>query len=379
MIDAADDSAPVSTVENGQIPAGDLTPPELGYQVSIDAFSGPLDLLLYLVRRLQVDIADIPIALIADQFIATVQSWKECDLDMAGDFIVMAATLLEIKSRLIVPPVVGEEGEEEQPEELFDPRTELIQQLLTYRKFKDAVHVLEDLELAQTQRCARRMHEAIPEDPSEIDGMPLENADPYQLFSVWESVLAKIAGLGPRRVVLDDMPIEERINSLVVTMQATREARLSWLFERAPNRIARVGILVATLECVRQGILEALQHEQYGDVYLRFRDDSERNRSAAALPPEEVTDEKRRRRKPPLFTFKASEAATEEAEVLEIEEVIETDEQRFVRELNEACSVDSVLDRVADIEASFTDYMNQKRPQEVIPEVVGSVDTPDPS
>jgi len=360
MVDTAVGSAAtaVADVSAGTPADGDL---DLGYQVSIEAFSGPLDLLLYLVRRAQVDVTDVPIAEIADQFVAAVGSWPDLDLDVAGDFILMAATLLEIKSRAIMPPVEGDEGAGDGEEEWFDPRADLIRQLLAYRRFKDASGILDRLEHDHAGRCARQLHESIPEDPDEAETWSLDNADPYLLFRAWEGVLAKIAGLGPRTVIYDDVPIEARMAALSATMQATREARLSWLLESVPARIQRVGLLVAMLECVRQRIVEALQYEQYGEVFLRFRDEVERA-IAAVIPPEAATDPtKRRRRRPPLVTWQAPAGASVDAEddVELVEEVIETDEQRFVRELNESCRVDAVLATVADLEAGFTAFRQQ--------------------
>ncbi|MFW5830522.1 MAG: segregation/condensation protein A, partial [Planctomycetota bacterium] len=168
--------------------------PDLGYRVEIEAFSGPLDLLLYLVRRAEVDIWDIPIATITDQFIDTIRKWEEMDLDLAGDFILMAATLLEIKSRAIVPVEENEASEDE--DELIDPRIDLVRQLLAFRACKDWAERLDACEQLQLQRHGRRYHEDIPDAPEDEDGCDLENADPYQLFRVWDRILADIAGKG---------------------------------------------------------------------------------------------------------------------------------------------------------------------------------------
>ncbi len=342
---------------------------DLGYQVRIDAFSGPMDLLLYLVRRAQVDVADIPIAAIADQFVAAVTVWEDMDLDVAGDFVLMAATLLEIKSRLVSPPPEGEtaDGEDDADRDVFDPRADLIRQLLAYRRFKDASHLLDELEWAQTERGGRQLREAIPEDPGEVDGLSLENCDPYALFSEWEGILAKLHGLGPRTVVYDDVPMEHRMAALAATLQASGETCLSRLFQATPARVGRVGILVALLECVRQRIVEAVQHEQYGDVHLRFRDEAERARMLE--PPTEAAQiEQRRRRRMPLITWRppadvpAQVEPTDDADDEPAEEaVVETDEQRFLRELDDSCDLETVLTRGADLEASFAAFVAAQR------------------
>ena len=351
---------------------------ELGYRVALDAFSGPLDLLLFLVRRSEVDIADIQVTLIADQFIAAVTSWQELDLDTAGDFILMAATLLELKSRLVAPPETppAEGGDNEREEELFDPRAGLIKQLLAYRRFKEATIAIARLEAEQSRRLGRQLHEIIPEDPEEAEGFDLENCDSGQLFAEWERMLSKINGLGPRTVLNDDVPLEVKISTLIDAMRAAREARLSWLFEKEGTRIGKVGTLMATLECARQRFIEALQHEQFGDVFLRYREDQDHDRSqlpqsqpgeageTAAEP-----EPRRRRRRLPLVTWTTPAAAAGEPVQSEIElegieaveEVVESDEQRFVRELEESCAVEAVLTRTVDIEASFAAFRAQRQ------------------
>ena len=375
MIDTLEDTVATPHGEAAPVapPPGESPLPaelDLGYQVSLDAFSGPLDLLLYLVRRTEVDIADIPIATIADQFIAALGPAQDMDMDLevAGDFILLAATLLELKSRLVVPPEEKPDSEQREGEEdnAFDPRAGLIRQLLAYRRFKEATQVLGECEAAHAQRLRRQLHEIIPEDPAELDGIDLDNCDSGLLSATWESILAKIAGLGPRTVLNDDVPLETKIATLVDALRSSREARLSWLFDREPTRVGRVGMLMATLECARQRFVEALQHEQFGEVFLRYREDEERAPASDNLPPEPTEEPKRRRRRPPLVTWHPpaqvastqTEADTEiQADDDAVEEIVETDEQRFLRELEEACAVESVLGRTADIDASFAAFV----------------------
>ncbi len=343
---------------------------DLTHQVSLDSFAGPLDLLLYLVRRAEVDIAEISIADITDQFVAAVSSWADMDLEMAGDFILMAATLLEIKSRMVAPPPEAPEGEQAEDDmDALDPRSGLIRQLLAYQRCKEATQWLTAAEQAQTQRCARQLRELIPDDPDELEGMSLENCDPGALWSLWESVLIRINGLGPRTVINDDQPIEGRITSLIENLRASGEARLSWLFAAEPNRVGRVGILMATLECARQRFIEALQHEQFGEVFLRYHDPVAI--SDSPTPAAGDNEEPRhRRRRPPLATWHASaagqpgadEAGTDQDEVAE--EVVESDEQRFLRELEEACAVEAVIGRVADLEGSFVAFLAERHAAE---------------
>jgi segregation and condensation protein A len=354
-----------TTVEDGAAPAAAAVATaelELAHQVRLEHFSGPLDLLLYLVRRAEVDIAEVAVAEIADQYIAAVSSWSELDLESAGDFILMAATLLELKSRLVAPPLEDPAAEAAADDEagldVLDPRANLIRQLLTYRRFKEATQWLADLESAHLERIARQLREVIPEDPDELDGLSLDNCDAGALWSMWESVLIRINGLGPRTVINDDLPLETRIIALADQVRERRQARLGELLAAEPTKVGRVGILLATLECARQKLLEAEQHEQYGEVLLRWRESA-----PPTEPPAEdgegAGEPARRRRRPPLVTFAAPDAGAgddiDEGE--EPEATLESDEQRFLRELEESCAVESVTARVADLEGSFATFL----------------------
>ncbi|NRA36748.1 MAG: segregation/condensation protein A [Planctomycetes bacterium] len=351
----ADPETSIDDKQSANARSADL---DLGYSVSLDSFAGPLDLLLYLVRRSEVDIVDIPLVEIADQFVATLQSWENMDLDVAGDFILMAASLLELKARMIVPPEADDIEEDE--EALIDPRAELISQLLAYRKFKEASLVLQRLEEHNTLCHYRRIAEHIPDTQEEIDDFDLENADPYQLFSVWDTLMVIIEGKAGRTVVYDDVPIEQRAKLIIATMEKASEAELSWLFSGVETRIQRIGVFVAVLDCVRKTYIEAIQHEQFGSVYLRYRQDEER--TAKPVLPEVLEDEsgkKRRRRKRQLVTFQQSAEVLAAAEQLVIEETeedskpLETDEQIFLAELDGKTNVDELLLVGKDLEAAI--------------------------
>ncbi|HEX3134528.1 MAG TPA: segregation/condensation protein A [Planctomycetota bacterium] len=370
MTDAPDATLEAPPVAVPPSDAAPVAPAELdlGYHVTLDSFSGPLDLLLFLVRRTEVDIADIPVSTIADQFVAMLKTTPDLDLDVAGDFILMAATLLELKSRLVMPAEEPKEGDDESHEEedVFDPRAGLIRQLLVYRRFKEATQLLPELEGFQLERFGRGLREIIPEDPEEVDSLDLENCDAGLLYETWEGVLIYLNRLGPRTVLNDDVPLEHKIHALVDAMRAAREAKLSWMFAQETTTSGRVGVLMATLECARQRFVEALQHEQFGDVLLRYREDTDRTR-APELPPEPLDEPKKRRKRLPLVTWRAPERVVQpeqqelDLDVEEEEAVVETDEQRFHRELEEACAVEAVLTRTADIESSFTAFRTQQQ------------------
>ena len=340
---------------------------DLGYTVSVDAFSGPLDLLLFLVRKSELDIIDIPVATITDQFVALISLWQqqgELDLEVAGDFILMAATLLEIKARTIAPPPI-DEGEQspEDEDDALDPRADLIGKLLAYRRFKEAVGLLNHLEAGRAQRVLRQTREEIPEDPEEAAGIDLGELDVTLLSKLWNTLLIRIGGGGPRTVMKDEMPIEGSIRKLTARAGVEKNLTLRQLFAAEETLQGRISMLMATLECTRQRIVFSQQHEQYADVELRFRDEAERVITPIVFPPEEPG--KKRRRRPPLVTYQAAVPTTSEdldETPEQPEDKHETDEERFLRELNEACDLDGVLSRVVDVEKGFQAYWDELHP-----------------
>ena len=376
------DEVPTVTAEvHGPQDTGVLAPEppanavDLGYTVSVEAFSGPLDLLLFLVRKSELDIIDIPVATIADQFVALISQWQrdgDLDLEGAGDFILLAATLLEIKARTIAPPPVeDQEKTTDEADDLLDPRADLIGKLLAYRKFKEAVGILNQLEAERALRVPRQLREEIPEDPDEAAGIDLGELDAGQLSQMWTALLARLGGTGPRTVMKDDLPIELSIRKLADQAEQEPEISLHGLFAAESSLQGRVSMLMATLECARQRIVHATQLEQYGDVTLRFRPPAERLIVPVEFPPEEGG--KKRRRRPPLVTFQAPVAPTsDESEdpAAESEEKHETDEERFLRELNEQCDLDGVLARVQDVEKGFQQYWEVLHPPAPAPVVV---------
>ena len=369
-------------------------PADLGYAVSLEAFSGPLDLLLYLVRKTELDIADIPVSVIADQFVATVRGWQErdeLDLEIAGDFILMAATLIEIKARALAPPPAEEETNHDgsaDDDDFADPRADLIRKLLAYRKYKEAAQLLVGCETARAERVYRRFKEEIPEDPEEAEAIDLGELDPGGLAKHWFTIVARLGGLGPRTVSRDDIPIESRITSVLARAEEVRNLTLTELFERETSLQGRVTTLMAILEVVRQRYLESRQIEQYAGVDLRWREAEERTRPAE-LPPAELEEPKRRRRRPPLVTWVPATAVPSESgsdaqsdtdsDGDAPPEPFESDEERFLRELNEACNLDQVLVRAKDWESGFAAHWNELHPPpppELLPEPLPVAEPP---
>ncbi|MEM8758697.1 MAG: segregation/condensation protein A, partial [Planctomycetota bacterium] len=238
-----------------------------GYRVRLDEFQGPLDLLLHLVRRSELDAVDIPVTEIADQFIAHIESAARVDVEVGGEFLVMAATLMEIKSRSLMPPEERAAAERSAKDQ-GDPRAELIRQLLAYRQYRDAADALDARRLAFAKRwpLARvgvrkdSLREAI-EAQSEPDLEDLETVDLAQAFArVAEAV--NFERLGEHRVQFDDTPIE--LHAADILDRLGRQGggqRMTFrdLFTGA-SRAEIIGLFIATLELTRQRRI-AVEHD----------------------------------------------------------------------------------------------------------------------
>ena len=346
--------------------------PDLGYVVAIENFSGPLDLLLFLVRRTELDIIDIPIVTIVDQFIDTIRLWRDLDLDTAGDFILMAATLLEIKARAIAPPPEGDAAAGAADDDIIDPRSNLISSLLRYRRFKEASRVLEVLEAERAPCIERQLHEAIPEEALDESSLDLTAVDAHQLLRTCEAIFSRLDGLGPRTVVADDQPMSWRIDQLIDALRQQESRSLADIIGIRPTRLATVGTVLAVLECTRQRLVAVHQERQYGSIEVRLRDANAHTepQGESASEPEQIGP--RQRRRLPLITFQAPAGASDPTDIPLTEEVHESDEQRFLRELEQACQVDSLLSRTADLDAGFAAYCQLHHP-DLVPQSVPPV------
>ena len=238
------------------------------YRVNLDIFAGPLDLLLYLVRKEEVDIYDISIAKITDQYIQYIEMLKNLDIDLAGDFLVMAATLMQIKSAMLLPKAEPESallGEED----LADPRAELIRQLLEYKKFKDAANLLNAAADEQKERFPRPgtiVEQLKPNAEPEID---IEQVSIWDLLEAFDSVCKATGTIGDISRIKDDTPIDLYQIEILHRLQSEGPMTFERLFESRPNRIAMVGLFLALLELIREKLIWAKQQASSSSIYLR--------------------------------------------------------------------------------------------------------------
>jgi segregation and condensation protein A len=233
-----------------------------GYRVNLDIYSGPLDLLLFLIRREEVDIYDIPIARITAQYIKYVDVLQQLDPNMAGEFLVMAATLMEVKTRLLLPAAPAEEGGPAESLEV-DPRAELVRQLLEYKAFKDAAGDLRDAADVQALRFPRRP--AAPEDDGrEVD---IEDVHLWDLLDAFGKVMDSIGATKPlHQVIYDDTPVELHAADIIDRLQREGALTFTRIFEGRATRTEVIGLFLALLELVRLKKVFIGQGDNFGEI-----------------------------------------------------------------------------------------------------------------
>ena len=229
------------------------------YEVKLDAFEGPLDLLLHLIKKHEVDILDIPIALITQQFLESIEMMKLMDLDVAGEFILMAATLMHIKSKLLLPPDEVEEGEEEEE----DPRAELVRRLLEYKKYKEAAHQLGDRDLLERENFLRGFFEEIE---GEEEDASFAEVGLFDLVEAFKEVLKTISSLTPHQISLEKVSVKEKMDVMLERVKKDGSITFHSLFERDTSRADMVATFLALLELIKMRTIRAFQGENFGTI-----------------------------------------------------------------------------------------------------------------
>jgi segregation and condensation protein A len=232
----------------------------MSFRVDLDIFRGPLDLLLYLVRKHEVEVVEIPIAAVTEQFLGYLQLLQELDVNAVGDFLDMASTLVELKSRLMLP------NADEVADPLDDPRQELVRRLLEYKEFKDAATILEDRARAWQERFPRWVDDA-PLDPADAE-LPLEEVEVWDLVSAFARVLRERQTPPPSSIVYDDTPLHVYMGRLQGLLADRARVPLSELFRPGMHRSALVGLFLAVLELVRDRGARAEQNSLYGEIWI---------------------------------------------------------------------------------------------------------------
>lgn len=233
----------------------------MDYQVDLEIFRGPLDLLLYLVERNEVDIFDIPIARITEQYLRYLEVLQILDPERVGEFVVLASTLMEIKSRMLLP----RNEETEEPEE--DPRLDLVRQLIEYRKFKEAAQRLEEQFHRQAARFTRRVCEK-PQREYDPASEPIRQVEIWDLVSAFCRLMRETLALQPQRIIYDETPTQVFIERILQRLAEIPRLRFRDVFEPPHTRGRLVGFFLALLELIKARQVWAEQEEPFGDIWL---------------------------------------------------------------------------------------------------------------
>jgi segregation and condensation protein A len=236
----------------------DLYIPPQALQVFLEAFEGPLDLLLYLIRRQNLDILDIPIAEITRQYLEYIDLMKDMELELAGEYLLMAAMLAEIKSRMLLPRPGGQTAEED------DPRAELVRRLQEYERFKRAAEDIDQLKrierdtwVAQAELLERKTVAALPD-------VTLK-----EMLLAFKDVIQRAAMFASHTVVRERLSVRQRMSEILERLQGGEFFGFSQLFRVEEGRMGVTVTFIAVLELVREGLLELVQADSYAPLHVR--------------------------------------------------------------------------------------------------------------
>ncbi len=225
--------------------------------IKIPVFEGPFDLLLHLIRENKIDIYDIPISLITGQYLAYLEMMKELNLEIAGDFLVMAATLIQIKSRMLLPP-----DEEAAPEEQDDPRRELVQRLLEYQRYKEAA-----VDFRTKEEEWLKVFRREPLSDEDEGELYLFDLGLFDLLDAFKKILDK----APPEIVSitkETMTVRDRMSTIMEILEEHEAVRFEDLFRKGVTRIYLIVTFVALLELIRLGLARAYQEKDFGNIWV---------------------------------------------------------------------------------------------------------------
>jgi segregation and condensation protein A len=235
---------------------------ELAYQVKLEHFEGPMDLLLHLIRRDKINIYDIPISHITHEYLSYIEIMKELELEVAGEFFVMAATLMRIKVQMLLPKRVIEEEEE-------DPREELVRNLIEYRKFKKAADHLAGKESSRRDVFVR----PAPEYIEEKDSTQKMELSLFDLMDAFKTLLKDLRKEITYRVEIESHSVDEKIDFVKEKIESNSEILFTELIKEAHSRIEIIATLLAILELIHGGFIVARQMSDGNDIWIYRRED----------------------------------------------------------------------------------------------------------
>ena len=246
------DGEPVTTLPQ------DLYIPPYALQVFLEAFAGPLDLLLYLIRRQNIDILDIPIAEITKQYVQYIELMKEMQLELAGEYLVMAAMLAEIKSRMLLPRAESEEEDE------ADPRAELVRRLQEYERFKQAAQDISDL-----PRLDRDVFVANADAPERKVVQKLPDVTLKELLLAFHDVLRRAEMFSNLHMTREPLSVRQRMSEILTRIKASTFTGFGELFDPEEGRMGVAVTFLAVLELLRESVIEVVQSSEFAPLHVR--------------------------------------------------------------------------------------------------------------
>jgi len=237
----------------------DLYIPPEALEVILEAFEGPLDLLLYLIRKENLDILDIPIADITRQYVEYIELMQVMQLELAGEYLVMSAMLAEIKSRMLLPrPPSAEDGEEE------DPRAELVRRLQEYERYKQAAEDLDAL-----PQLGRDIFQAQAEGPGNRTARLPPEVELKDLIAAFQQVMQRASMYAHHHVQMESLSVRERMSSILGKVSAAGFTAFSDLFTHAEGRMGVVVSFLAVLELVKESLIVLTQAEPFAPIHVK--------------------------------------------------------------------------------------------------------------
>jgi segregation and condensation protein A len=235
----------------------------VSYQIKIENFEGPLDLLLYFIRRDELDIYDIPISQITKDFISVISEWKRLNLIIAGDFIVMASTLMRVKAKMLIPrPELDDDGIR------LDPREELINQLIDYSRFKDAASFLKQMNEESSLMTPRQFQQSINPDSADTLNLVLEDITLFDIASYFKKVMEKRPIISQFELSREPIKLEQQKE--IILKRLNEKGRLSFknLTKKIQSKLELIVTFLAILDLIRVGICHVVQDAIFGELEL---------------------------------------------------------------------------------------------------------------
>jgi|TARA_B110000208_G_scaffold192056_1_gene262293 segregation and condensation protein A len=237
----------------------DLYIPPDALEVYLDSFQGPLDLLLYLIRKNNIDILDIPMALLTIQYMEYVEKMKQIKLELAGDYLLMSAMLIEIKSRMLLPPIISEEDDD------LDPRADLVAKLIEYELMKTAAHDLDDIpQIGRDRLVAQGYFEKIVEPQS------LPDASIEDLFNAWKNVVKRAGQFESHKIDRSELSVREHMSLILKKLASNELILFDTFFNEEKDPIPKLVVcFLAILELTKECLIKINQQEPCSPIYIQ--------------------------------------------------------------------------------------------------------------